>query len=560
MEISTEFLKTLISSSSNQNKGINEHTSSNPKFHRFINDIYASKKEPTNIKNTNDDDNNISKNSFTNKDNKNYDKHNQKDPLTKNNNCSENCNKDNATADQLTGQSESSNSKPNKPKETKNMKSTKDIKEMDTSKSEAVLQELSKILNVAADKLQDVLNLLGLVQQQLFNQENLVEFVKLSLGSESNMDLLAIDGVKEAMNGIKSLIEETYPKQDLVTSDDNNNNESNLLEQFINSDNLPKTDDVVTTDAIDKKVDTKIDTKVDTKIDTENSGITDNSNIINKIQTELDKNIKHTQNNADDNIQFNEQDQNVTSDDKVISNVKVSQVTENNTENTLNTEEPQVDQATTQPVESNLNQNEANQQNFGNSNSNDNSNQEFKQPLTNELDYENINNIQNYAAKDNVFDQVIQKNEMSKNVDRFEVIKQISEQVKVGIKGELTEVSFTLRPDHLGDVVMKVATQNGIVTAQFVAENQRVKEIIEANFTLLRDMIAEQGIQVQNLEASLANDSNSSNFSFNQNSSNQGGNYSKSNSYSQGEVFSSEKNESYVSQDEVVNSQVNYTI
>jgi flagellar hook-length control protein FliK len=49
----------------------------------------------------------------------------------------------------------------------------------------------------------------------------------------------------------------------------------------------------------------------------------------------------------------------------------------------------------------------------------------------------------------------------------------------------------------------------------FVAENQRVKEIIEAGFNQLRDALEEQGISVAQIEVSVGNgDQNQNEFSF----------------------------------------------
>lgn len=95
------------------------------------------------------------------------------------------------------------------------------------------------------------------------------------------------------------------------------------------------------------------------------------------------------------------------------------------------------------------------------------------------------------------------KAEAVSNVDTQEVINQILEKMKVEIKGDVSEVRLTLRPEHLGDVSLKISTENGIVTASFTAENQRVKEVIESNLTQLKDALAEQGIQISQLSVSV---------------------------------------------------------
>jgi flagellar hook-length control protein FliK len=73
-------------------------------------------------------------------------------------------------------------------------------------------------------------------------------------------------------------------------------------------------------------------------------------------------------------------------------------------------------------------------------------------------------------------------------VNTTDVIDQIMNQVKIASGGgQFNEIRMTLRPETLGDIVLRVVTQNGIVMAQFEAENQRVKEALEADFNSLRN-------------------------------------------------------------------------
>jgi flagellar hook-length control protein FliK len=94
-------------------------------------------------------------------------------------------------------------------------------------------------------------------------------------------------------------------------------------------------------------------------------------------------------------------------------------------------------------------------------------------------------------------------------VNTTDVIQQIMNHVKLSFSGEqFNEIRMTLRPETLGDIVLRVITQNGIVMAQFEAENQRVKEALESNFNLLRDALDEQGIKFSELSVSVRQDDN----------------------------------------------------
>lgn len=90
-----------------------------------------------------------------------------------------------------------------------------------------------------------------------------------------------------------------------------------------------------------------------------------------------------------------------------------------------------------------------------------------------------------------------------------DIIEQIMSQVKVTqAGGNFTEMRMTLRPETLGDVVLRVLTQNGIVVAQFEAESQRVKELLESNFNMLRGSLEEQGIRFSELSVYVRQDEN----------------------------------------------------
>ena len=94
------------------------------------------------------------------------------------------------------------------------------------------------------------------------------------------------------------------------------------------------------------------------------------------------------------------------------------------------------------------------------------------------------------------------------------VMEQIVSHMRFEVRGDMAEIRIQLRPEHLGEVSLRVAMQNGIVVAQFVAESQRVKEIIESNFNQLRDALEQQGINVAEIEVSVSQGEADRNFDF----------------------------------------------
>lgn len=91
------------------------------------------------------------------------------------------------------------------------------------------------------------------------------------------------------------------------------------------------------------------------------------------------------------------------------------------------------------------------------------------------------------------------------NVKPQEVINQVIEKAKISITPEKSEMVLELKPESLGKISLKVATERGIVVASFVAENQQVKDIIEANMQLLKESLQKQGLAVQSFSVSVGN-------------------------------------------------------
>lgn len=83
----------------------------------------------------------------------------------------------------------------------------------------------------------------------------------------------------------------------------------------------------------------------------------------------------------------------------------------------------------------------------------------------------------------------------------YEVPRQIVEQARLIRSGDETEMVIHLKPEHLGDLTLKVSvSQNGSVTASFHSDNAQVRTIIENSLVQLRQELNDQGIKVDNVE------------------------------------------------------------
>ena len=80
-----------------------------------------------------------------------------------------------------------------------------------------------------------------------------------------------------------------------------------------------------------------------------------------------------------------------------------------------------------------------------------------------------------------------------------QVVDQIVQKVELEMKGEYGEIRLQLKPEHLGELEIKIATNNGVVSAAFLAESKTVKGLIEAGLPHLKQQLMQQGLNIQDV-------------------------------------------------------------
>lgn len=87
-----------------------------------------------------------------------------------------------------------------------------------------------------------------------------------------------------------------------------------------------------------------------------------------------------------------------------------------------------------------------------------------------------------------------------------QIVEQVVKQVKLDATGEYGEIRLQLKPEHLGELQVKIATENGVVSAIFVAESHAVKSLIEAGLPQLKDQLMQQGLNIQDVAVHVGGD------------------------------------------------------
>ncbi|MGG3466029.1 flagellar hook-length control protein FliK [Neobacillus pocheonensis] len=91
------------------------------------------------------------------------------------------------------------------------------------------------------------------------------------------------------------------------------------------------------------------------------------------------------------------------------------------------------------------------------------------------------------------------------SVNQFitEVVELLKNHASLKKASEFVEAKFSLTPEKLGDIEVKLSIHKGQVVAHFTAETLLGKESLEAQLSQLRSSLSQQGFQVDKIEVSL---------------------------------------------------------
>lgn len=88
----------------------------------------------------------------------------------------------------------------------------------------------------------------------------------------------------------------------------------------------------------------------------------------------------------------------------------------------------------------------------------------------------------------------------ARTTDVYDIRQQILEQVRMIRTAQTTELVMQLKPEHLGQLTMRVSVaNNGSVTAVFQSENAQVRAAIESQITQLKQELQQQGLKVDDV-------------------------------------------------------------
>lgn len=83
------------------------------------------------------------------------------------------------------------------------------------------------------------------------------------------------------------------------------------------------------------------------------------------------------------------------------------------------------------------------------------------------------------------------------------LLDQIVEHIKVSVIEEEAHMNIQLKPEHLGKLSMEVISKQGVMTAHFTVENEKVRETIQQNIQALKETLESKGLVIEELEVTV---------------------------------------------------------
>ena len=89
-------------------------------------------------------------------------------------------------------------------------------------------------------------------------------------------------------------------------------------------------------------------------------------------------------------------------------------------------------------------------------------------------------------------------------VDTLQIMEQIAEQIRVVVTPDTTSMEMQINPENLGKIYLHISSEEGVVSAQFAATNEVVKEALELQMATLRENLTQAGVKVDAIEVTVA--------------------------------------------------------
>lgn len=322
--------------------------------------------------------------------------------------------------------------------------------------SEEVMDTLCEEYGVDEETIQNLLDDMGLSALDLLNPQNLVSFIVQLTGIASGEELLLDENFLSVMETLNHLAEDLMNELNV---------DKNGLLELVSEMKL----------------------------------VTNDTEIPADFQEVLNQVLDVESNSVKENVETSE--------------VPVEQVVEEVAEETTKTDD--VKAVAEQTEEANVVEKEEDseikvvkqEETSGNQNQTSDSNESLmgKDSFMNHQAGETIVQTQTTSTVGQVFDSFsTQQFTPYLSADTVQIMEQIVQQMRVTLSNEVTTMEMQMNPENLGKVYVNISSEEGVVSAQFHATNEVVKEALEAQVATLRESLNQAGVKVDAIEVTIA--------------------------------------------------------
>lgn len=99
--------------------------------------------------------------------------------------------------------------------------------------------------------------------------------------------------------------------------------------------------------------------------------------------------------------------------------------------------------------------------------------------------------------------EAVQESTGARDADTQDMMRQIMDYMKIQIKPEVSDLEMQLHPASLGTLQIHVASRGGVLTANFITQNETVKAALESQMVQLRESFEAQGVRVEAIEVTV---------------------------------------------------------
>lgn len=89
------------------------------------------------------------------------------------------------------------------------------------------------------------------------------------------------------------------------------------------------------------------------------------------------------------------------------------------------------------------------------------------------------------------------------DVETRNIMNQIMDYMRLRLNGDASNLEMQLHPASLGTLQIQIASKGGVVTANFITQNEAVKAALESQMIELKERFEEQGVKVEAIEVTV---------------------------------------------------------